>query len=233
MKRWPRTFAGLLFGAGTVLAVACQPAAEPDLESALQSLLDAAVEEPTAVPAVALHVNAPRLGLTWGGASGLAAPASGIEMTPEHPVRIASNTKTFVATAILRLVEEGRLGLDDPISAHLPNAFVEWMVSDGYSPTEITIRHLLTHTSGLYDHSDSENYVPAIVGEPMHRWTPAEQVESAIDEANRELAQNSRYRVETRLQKVKALITDLGLDEVFDVVAEDRSLRLHVLAGAD
>lgn len=56
---------------------------------------------------------------------------------------IASMTKQFTAAAVLLLVEEGRLKLDDPISKHLPDVPAEWR--------EITVRRLLDHTSGLYD----------------------------------------------------------------------------------
>lgn len=57
-------------------------------------------------------------------------------------IRMASNTKAVVATAILKLVEEGRLQLDDPIGKHLP-AF------DNSQCREMTVRMLLSHTSGL------------------------------------------------------------------------------------
>ena len=56
--------------------------------------------------------------------------------------RMASNTKSVIATGILLLQEEGQLSVDDPISKHLP-AFANEKCR------EITIRHLLTHTSGL------------------------------------------------------------------------------------
>jgi D-alanyl-D-alanine carboxypeptidase len=45
----------------------------------------------------------------------------------------------------------------------------------------MTIRHLLTHTSGLYDHSSGAEYGEAIVADPMHRWTRSEQFELAIE----------------------------------------------------
>ena len=66
--------------------------------------------------------------------------------TPERAVyEIASDAKTFTAAAILRLAEEGRLSLDDPLERHLP----------GVLPAEIarrvTLRHMLTHTSGIRD----------------------------------------------------------------------------------
>jgi CubicO group peptidase (beta-lactamase class C family) len=62
----------------------------------------------------------------------------------EH-IRIGSVTKTFNDTVVLQLVEEGWLELDDPISRHLAG------VPNG---DNITIRHLLNMTSGLYNHSE-------------------------------------------------------------------------------
>ena len=60
--------------------------------------------------------------------------------------RIASITKTFTATAIMQLRDEGKLGLDDPITKYLP-----WFSIQNPFPNapEITIRQLITHTSGL------------------------------------------------------------------------------------
>ncbi len=57
--------------------------------------------------------------------------------------RIASLSKQFIATAIMMLVEEGKLKLDDPVSNYLDGTPSEWK--------PITIRHLLTHTSGIPD----------------------------------------------------------------------------------
>src|SRR3989442_10471265 len=59
----------------------------------------------------------------------------------EHTVyMLASITKSFTALGIMMLVEEDRLALDDPISKHLAESPKVWQ--------NITIRHLLTHTSG-------------------------------------------------------------------------------------
>jgi D-alanyl-D-alanine carboxypeptidase len=60
-------------------------------------------------------------------------------------VRIASNTKMFTATVVLQLVGEGRIDLDAPVSAYLPDL-------DGVEG--ITVRHALQHTSGLVDYDD-------------------------------------------------------------------------------
>jgi len=165
---------------------ACEPSTAPEypsaeVEQALQRLVDATVSENEAIHGAALHVSSPTLGLSWEGAAGLADPTAGTPMTPQHPVRIASNTKTYVAAVVLRLWEQGRVDLDGPIAAHLPEEFVEALRGDSYRPDEMTIRHLLTHTSGLFDHSDSERYEEAIVAEPQHRWTRSEQVRGAVD----------------------------------------------------
>jgi D-alanyl-D-alanine carboxypeptidase len=81
-------------------------------------------------------------------------------------VRIGSITKTFVATVLLQLVDEGKISLDDPLSKHIhyvPNA------------ENITIRQLLNHTSGLADYEDLifEDYLSF---DPLKKWTPSELV---------------------------------------------------------
>lgn len=167
------------------LGIACspEPAVEPaaELGPRLQALVNVAVAGNDIVPAAALAVEAPRLGLRWAGAAGIADPASGEPMTAAHPVRIASNTKTFVAATVLRLWERRRLGLDEAIAAHLPDELAELLVRGGYDPGAITIRQLLTHTGGIYDHSDGASYAERILTDPAHRWTRFEQVAAAIE----------------------------------------------------
>lgn len=165
-----------------VLCLGCQPqATDPDLGRELQSILDAAVQNNDAVRSAALHVDAPALGLSWEGAAGMADPETGTPMTPETPVRIASNTKTFIAAAVLRLMENGKLDIDDSIADHLLDDHVKMLEGDGYDTEAMTVRHLLTHTSGLFDHSAPDGYVEAIMADPMHRWTRTEQIQGAVD----------------------------------------------------
>ncbi len=168
--------------AGTFFALGCQPppGASAGAGRDLQMIVDRTVADNAMVSGAALIVESPALGLDWQGAAGLADPSTATVMTPLHPVRIASNTKTYVAAAVLRLVEEGRLGIDDPIADHLPVDTVEILVGGGYHPEMMTVRHLLTHTSGLYDHSDSQKYGDAILADPQHRWTRTEQLEAAM-----------------------------------------------------
>lgn len=72
---------------------------------------------------------------------GLASVEFGVPATEDSVYQIASMTKSFTATAIMMLVEEGRLGLDDRVARHLSGLPAAW--------GEITVRHLLTHTSGV------------------------------------------------------------------------------------
>lgn len=64
-----------------------------------------------------------------------------VPVTPTTVFKVGSVSKQFIATGIMLLVQDGRLGLDDLVSAHLPGTPTDWGA--------ITIRHLLSHTSGL------------------------------------------------------------------------------------
>jgi len=77
---------------------------------------------------------------------GVANEITGAENTPETAYQIASLTKAFTAMSCVQLDEAGRLSLDDPITRYLPE--VIHSEKDGVA---ITIRHLLSHTSGIPD----------------------------------------------------------------------------------
>lgn len=177
-----KTLSLVVVAAVGIPCLACLPQpGEPGLEQQLQTLVDRTVAENDAVSSAALHVDSTALDLDWEGAAGMADPESGRMMTPETPARIASNTKTFVAATVLRLAEEGALDIDDPIGTLLPRDFVEMLEGDGYDANAMTLRHLLTHTSGLFDHTASELYIEAIMADPTHEWTRTEQVARAVD----------------------------------------------------
>jgi len=96
--------------------------------------------------------------------------------------RIASNTKTFVAASVFRLVEDGVLSLDDSIvDAGVDAALVDLLVADGYVVDELTVERLLTHSAGLPDHSDMDAFFGAILADPSTVWTPASQVAIATE----------------------------------------------------
>lgn len=99
-------------------------------------------------------------------------------MEPDLCFRAGSVTKSFVATLVLQLVGEGRLGLDDPLERWLPGVVT-------YA-NDVSIRHLLSHTSGMPD------YVPSIIPalhrsehKRLHTWTPQELIDLTADQPQR------------------------------------------------
>jgi serine beta-lactamase-like protein LACTB len=83
-------------------------------------------------------------------AYGMANVELGVPVRPEHVFRIGSTTKLFTATAIMLLVDEGRIALDAPLKRYLPDAPAHW--------DQVTIEHLLTHTSGIPNLSMDSGY---------------------------------------------------------------------------
>src|SRR5262245_43048250 len=63
---------------------------------------------------------------------------------PETVYQSGSVGKQFAATAVMMLIEDGKVGLDDPVSKHLTNAPAAWK--------DITVRHLLSHTAGIHNY---------------------------------------------------------------------------------
>ncbi len=159
----------------------CKPSARTQATArALQSIIDSVVKANADIPGIALTVLAPRHCLQWSGASGVSDRTTRRPLSANQPTRIASNTKTYTAAAVLRLVEERRLTIDDPITSHLSERSLNALRRDGYDVARITVRHLLNHTSGLYDYAMDPHYASIVTGTPAHRWSRDEQVDSAM-----------------------------------------------------
>jgi D-alanyl-D-alanine carboxypeptidase len=88
--------------------------------------------------------------------------------------RIASVTKTFVATVVLQLAGQGKVSLDDPVERWLPG-----LVPNGAA---ITVRMLLNHTSGLYDIADDPALLAEFAQNPTRQWTPREVLRFALSQ---------------------------------------------------
>lgn len=80
-------------------------------------------------------------------AAGLADIAAQVPMRTNAIFWIASMTKPVTATAVMLLLEEGKLSLDDPVAKYLPE--LANLKTAGGKPAKLTLRHLLTHTSGM------------------------------------------------------------------------------------
>ena len=143
------------------------------------------------VPGVVALVT-DRKGVLYRGAFGIADVESKRQMTVDSMFRIASMTKAVTSVALMQLVEQGKLGVDDPADKYLPElsklpVFQSFDAATGDyrlrpSTKPITVRHLLTHTSGLgypftsailrdFKPRAGESYVNGpLLFEPGERW---------------------------------------------------------------
>ena len=109
------------------------------------------------VPAAAPEVPVSQVGVAFDRngnvgsfAEGLADPATGRVVTADDPVRVASISKLVVGVGVMRLVEQGRLDLDEDVSGRLG-----WNLRNPAFPDRpITLRQLLSHTSSVRDYED-------------------------------------------------------------------------------
>jgi CubicO group peptidase (beta-lactamase class C family) len=131
--------------------------------AALDSFLKDQVDRGVIPGVVAVVVN--RTGTLYSGAFGKQNTAKGMPLSTDSIFRIASMTKAVTSVAAMMMVEQGKLKLDDDVSTYLP-AFKSMQVLTSYdekagtyetapNTKPITIRQLLTHTSGIgYSWSD-------------------------------------------------------------------------------
>lgn len=141
--------------ASLLLAASCaahRPLSSPETlggtaTDAVDTYLQAVMEK-NQVPGIALAIvrdgKVERLS-----AYGLADLESETKVGPETSFQIASATKVFTGTLVMRLVQEGKLSLDEPLSKYLPDAPETWK--------GMTVRHLTAHASGLKDLPDEDS----------------------------------------------------------------------------
>ncbi|WP_424215940.1 serine hydrolase domain-containing protein (plasmid) [Streptomyces sp. BI20] len=149
------------------------PAGFPRLDAATAARLDAAVERvraETGVPGIVVSLSAPGKG-EYTRAFGVADKATGAAMRTDLYHRIGSVTKTFTVTALLRLVDQGKVGLDDPVG--------RW-VSGVPNGDRITLRDLADMRSGLFNYSADEGFAKALMGDPKRSFTPRELLDYAF-----------------------------------------------------
>ncbi|MBB3608994.1 serine hydrolase domain-containing protein [Rhizobium sp. BK602] len=145
------------------------------LANGVDAAIDAALADKRLVGSVVLIAQDGEV--AYRRAAGLADRENNVAMREDAIFRLASVTKPIVTIAAMRLVEQGRIGLDDPITKWLPD--FRPRLPDG-GEAVIRIRHLLTHTSGLgYSFAEAE-------GGPYHRAG----VSDGLGEPGRSLADN-------------------------------------------
>ena len=138
-----------LLALGAMLpALACAQLA-PDTLRAIDAIALKALEDKSA-PSVSIAIVKDGK-LAYAQAYGMARIEPAVKATPEMRYKIGSNTKQFVAAAMLLLVEEGKVSLDDPVARFLPALT---------RAKDVTVRQLLAHTAGYADYYPLDYLAP-------------------------------------------------------------------------
>jgi CubicO group peptidase (beta-lactamase class C family) len=187
--------------------VSSSPSLKAQLQSCLDAGIDRALEEHRIVGTVVLvaHGGEP----VYSRAAGLADREARVPMKEESIFLFASVTKPIVTAAAMRLIEEGRVGLEDAVTRWLPD--FRPRLPNGVIPT-ITVRHLLTHTAGL-------NYRSFEPGDsPYHSL----EISDGLDQPGLSLTENLRRLVEAPLvyEPGSAWRYSLATDVLGAVIAE-------------
>jgi len=151
-----------------------------DKNQVLQTILDSIYNQNKDAVGLMVHIEAPDKNISWSGAVGLSNKIKKSVLEKDQPVWIASNTKTYVSAAMLRLVEDGKVSLEDAINKRLSDKTNVLFKNDGYNTSKMTIQHLLSHTSGVFDYASTDYYFKFVQENPAHRWTRNEQLELSI-----------------------------------------------------
>ena len=97
-------------------------------------------------------------------------------LTVDTPMRIASNTKTFVSATVLRLWEQHKIALDSPIAGMIAPEDDRLLRADGYDTGRITVRHLLSHSGGLYDLGSDPRFFAQFKANNKEHLTRTDQI---------------------------------------------------------
>ncbi|MGW7243659.1 serine hydrolase domain-containing protein [Streptomyces sp. NPDC054804] len=146
------------------------PTGRPDIRDMTQAVarqLDAAVRKvmrEANVPGVTVGVWTPGRP-DYVRSFGVANRETGQKMSSDLYTRIGSETKMFTVTAVLQLVDQGKVSLDDPVGEYLDG------VPNG---DRITLRDLAGMRSGLFNYSEDDGFFKALTSDPQRPFTPQE-----------------------------------------------------------
>ena len=152
-----------------------------DRRADLQSLVDQ-WRQRVPVPAVSVAVDMPG-SARWLAAGGTATADGADRVRPDARFRTGSTTKTFVATVVLQLVEEGALRLGDPLERFVPAV---------PAAADITVRDLLGHTSGIPDYVQAAGLNDRLLDAPDEIWS-VDDVLALVADRDREFEPGSGW----------------------------------------
>ena len=211
----------VLLALAAALPVAASAQLAPDTQRAIDAIVVKALEEDRSVPSVSIAVVQGGK-LAYAQAYGLARiedPA--MPATPQMRYKIASNTKQFVAAAMLLLVEDGKVSLDDKVARFLP---------DLTRAKDITLRQLLAHTAGYPDYYPLDYLAPFMaapttVDAIIDNW--GKKLPLTFEPGSKSEYSNTGYAIAGRIIEIasgmaldaflhKRITDKLGMDSVVD-----------------
>jgi len=225
---------------GSVAALPFAAGAQPFQPSAIDEAMRDAVARKEVAGVVVMAADRKRV--IYQGAFGVADIAEGRPLKLDALFRIASMTKAITSTAAMQLVEQGRFAIEDPVEKYLPE-FAKLSVLESFDAATgayrlrpatkaVTVRHLLTHTSGLgYPFTDpttrdfkpraGEEYrVGPLVFEPGERWLYG----TSTDWVGRLVERISDQSLEDYFRQ--HVFTPLGMVDTFYFVPAEKEARL-------
>jgi D-alanyl-D-alanine carboxypeptidase len=166
-----------------ILLAACSPDPGANHAAELDTIADAGVAQgfPAFIISRSMPGEAPIIA-----AAGLADIERGQSLEKNHGFHIASVTKAVTAVAVLKLVDQGLVGLDETLPDYLPGSLVDAIPFSA----RITVKQLLTHRSGLYSPNNDAAYWAPLIGPEADQpdyWSSEEIVAFADGERNEPL----------------------------------------------
>src|SRR4051812_1821947 len=243
----PTTFKDL-FATGIAIALAAGVARAQNAPggAAIDAVLRAAVERQDVPGVVALVTNRDRV--LYQGAFGVADVATGRPLATDALFRIASMTKPVTSVALMQLIEQGRISLDDPAEKYLPE-LAGVKVLESFDPATgayqvrppskpPTVRHFLTHTSGLAYPFTSETwrdfkpragetypFCGPLLFDPGERW----HYSTSTDFVGSQVEAVSGHKIEAYFRQ--HIFTALEMDDTSYTVPDAKGPRLVAQQG--
>jgi CubicO group peptidase (beta-lactamase class C family) len=139
-----------------------------------------------------------------------------VPVTPETIFQTGSVGKQFTAMAVMMLVEEGKIGLDDKLSKYIPESPAAWK--------DVTIRHLLTHTSGISDYGGEEENMGKGVINFRKDYTESELVQ-AFAKMPMDFAPGAKWSYSNTGYVLLGIVIHKASDEFYGDLLQERIFR--------
>lgn len=218
-----------------ILSLGCESEHRSDNQVIIKKLDDVAdqILADTSIRSVILRVHSPETNLTWSHAQGRS--YGDVDALPEDAFMSASIGKMMTALLIVKLQEQGLLNFDDSLSMYLSDdVLTNLHVYGGHDYSrQITLRQLLTHTSGLDDvfggGTPNENgltpLMQALLAEPDREWTPLEVIQFYKDHFQARSVPGAQFYYSDTGYQLLGLVAESAGGQPFHVALWERVLQ--------